>query len=81
MRSFDADMSGTVEHAELKGIFKAMNFNVSDAATDICIKRYSKRGTGQVRHTAILTPLHCYTRWTRCVCTCSLTSRNLCTLM
>lgn len=47
-RRFDADMSGTCEHAELKAIFQHMKFNVSDAATDVCVKRYSKRATGQV---------------------------------
>ena len=50
-RRFDVDMSGTCEHGELKAIFHHMQFNVSDAATDICIKRYSKRATGQVRST------------------------------
>eukprot|EP00037_Helgoeca_nana_P004068 m.43001 g.43001 ORF g.43001 m.43001 type:complete len:305 (-) comp14629_c1_seq1:4585-5499(-) len=47
-RHFDADASGTCEHEELKAIFKYMKFNVSDAATDVCVKRYSKRATGQV---------------------------------
>lgn len=47
-RKHDADQSGMAEHRELKQIFQVMKFNVSDAAVDVCIKRYSKRATGQV---------------------------------
>mmetsp|Transcript_9879 Transcript_9879/g.29851 ORF Transcript_9879/g.29851 Transcript_9879/m.29851 type:complete len:256 (+) Transcript_9879:194-961(+) len=47
-REHDADQSGTVEHHELKTIFSKMGFNISDGATDVCIKRYSKTASNQL---------------------------------
>ena len=40
-RKHDADMSGSIEHHELQGVFVALGYNMSPAATDTCIKRYS----------------------------------------
>jgi len=48
-QKYDKDMSGTVEHRELAEIILHMGFNMTPAAVNIVVKRYSFKGQDQIQ--------------------------------
>lgn len=47
-QAHDTDRSGSIEHGELAAVIKEMGFNMSPAAVEVCVRRYSAKSNGQI---------------------------------